>query len=106
MGVDYKLFWHLSPKKLRAFNKAFEIRDKQRDTNMLIQASYFREAVHNVIANTFGKQHLEWRTKTYSQEYEYAHRPTEEIEYENGMAIMKNLELSMKVFNETHKDKK
>lgn len=104
MGVNYKLFWHLSPKKLKAFNKAYEIKQKSRDADMLIQASYIYEAFSTVMANSFGKQHIKWRNKTYTQEYEESHRTDEEIANANGMAIMKNLELSMSVYNATHSE--
>lgn len=37
---------------------------------MLMQATYIYEAFATVMANAFSKKKVEWRTKTYSEEYE------------------------------------
>lgn len=102
IGVDFELFFRLTPKEIRCFSKAFEIQQKRQDYDMYIQASYIYEALTTVMQNSFGKQHKDWRKKPYSVEAEEARIPDEEIEHANGMAIMKNLELSMTVFNATH----
>lgn len=45
IGVDYKLFWHLNPKKLKAFYKADEISLKRRDAEMWHMGQYILSAV-------------------------------------------------------------
>ena len=45
IGVDYKLFWHLNPKKLKAFYKADEITIKRRDAEMWSMGQYILSAV-------------------------------------------------------------
>lgn len=36
---------------------------------MLLQATYIYEAFATVMSNAFGKKKVDWRTKTYSEEY-------------------------------------
>ena len=49
-GVDYKLFWHLNPRKLTPFRKAYE---KDTDFKAWLHGNYVAEA----IACCFGKDH-------------------------------------------------
>lgn len=65
------MFFHLSPRKLHSFAKANQISFKNRDREMLLQATYIYEAFVTVMSNAFGKKKVDWRTKTYSEEYEY-----------------------------------
>lgn len=105
LGISYDLFWHLSPKEIQCFTKAYNERRKREDQDMLMLSHYLYEATYIAIANSFGGSRIPLREKTYTQEYEESQRTSEELALANGMEIMKNLELSMKVFNATHRDK-
>lgn len=69
---------------------------------MYIQATYIFEALSIVMANSFGKGRHKWRDKPYMDELEEKNMSIEEKANADGMAIMKNLELSMRMFNATH----
>ena len=45
---------------------------------MLLQATYNYEAYATVLANAFAKKKIEWRTKTFSEEYEERNMTNEE----------------------------
>ena len=97
------MFFHLSPFELGAFGKAKQIEVKRKEEDMLLQATYIYEAFATVLGNAFGKgQNRSFRTKTYTQEWEEKHKVTQEKIDANGIAIMKNLELSMAAFKATH----
>lgn len=45
IGVPYETFWHLTPKKLKAFYKAYEIKEKNEDRKMWYMGQYVLSAV-------------------------------------------------------------
>lgn len=52
IGVDYNLFWHLTPKKLKAFYKAEEMKQKKQDTEMWFMGRYVVNALLCTICNS------------------------------------------------------
>lgn len=56
IGVTYNLFWHLNPKKLKPFFKAFENKRKMRDEESWIWwGTYGISALSVVLASAFSK---------------------------------------------------
>lgn len=53
IGVPYKLFWHLTPKKLNAFYKAYKIKQEMRDYDMWRMGQYVAEALGATVCNAF-----------------------------------------------------
>lgn len=45
IGVPYNLFWHLTPKKIEAFKKAYELKRKIDDEKAYIQGIYTLKAL-------------------------------------------------------------
>lgn len=60
IGVPYDLFWHLTPKKLESFEKAYKLKREIEDENNWYLGLYFYRAsyasVRNAILNIMGKQ--------------------------------------------------
>lgn len=58
IGVSYELFWHLTPKKLKTFEKAYRIKKRLKDEEMYMQGYYnmiaFEVALSNFGACMFG----------------------------------------------------
>lgn len=51
IGIPYTLFWHLTPKKIKAFEKAYEIRRKIDDEKAYMQGIYTLKAISVVAEN-------------------------------------------------------
>ena len=49
MGVSYELFWHLNPKKLKAFYDAEKIKRINFDTQMWFMGQYVKSAVGTAV---------------------------------------------------------
>lgn len=49
MGVSYETFWHLTPHKLKAFAKAYELQRKLKDEEMWIMGRYVLSAVSTAV---------------------------------------------------------
>lgn len=45
MGVPYELFWHLNPKKIKAFEEAYKLKRKVEDEQMWLMGMYVNNAV-------------------------------------------------------------
>lgn len=46
MGISYETFWHLNPKKIDSFYKAYKVKMKQRDKEIWMACgNYFLSAV-------------------------------------------------------------
>jgi len=58
MGVDYRLFWHLNPKKLRAFEEADRIRTEKQDYLNWLLGRYVMSALDASVCNSWL-----WRNK-------------------------------------------
>lgn len=89
--MDYKLFWHLNPTKLKPFRKAYEEKCKQDDINAWNIGKYVLEA----IASCFGK-------------HEYPNQPyvlNEELKQQDGLSDAEKFEMWAKKFNKSKNDK-
>ena len=53
IGVPYETFWHLTPKKLKAFYKSHEIRRKIGDEKMWMMGLYVASALDSTVCNAF-----------------------------------------------------
>lgn len=53
IGVPYETFWHLTPKKLKAFYKAHEIKTKMEDEKMWMMGMYVVSALDSTVCNAF-----------------------------------------------------
>lgn len=53
IGVDYKLFWHLNPRKLRAFEEADKIRTEKQDYLNWLLGRYFMFALDASVCNSW-----------------------------------------------------
>ncbi len=49
MGVPYNLFWHLNPRKLEPFRKAYKDKLSQEDYNAWRQGAYIKLAVGSIL---------------------------------------------------------
>ena len=58
MGVDYNLFWHLNPMKLRAFEEADKIKTEKQDYLNWLLGRYFMSALDASVCNSWL-----WRNK-------------------------------------------
>lgn len=107
IGVPYDVFWHLTPKKLNAFYKAFKTKQQIQDEQMWLQGQYFYiaayAATHNAIAEAFGKKgKAKYIEKPILQEVEEKNKPLSEEELQRQrelfvakLEVMKtNFELS------------
>lgn len=57
IGVPYETFWHLTPKKLKAFYKAYELKRKLLDEQMWFMGQYVLSAVSMAVEhNLHGKK--------------------------------------------------
>ena len=45
IGIDYRLFWHLTPKKISAFEKAYNMKRELEDEKMWQLGMYIQSAV-------------------------------------------------------------
>lgn len=55
MGVSYETFWHLNPRKLKPFEKAYELEMESRQARMNLEAWLNGLYEQNAIASIFGK---------------------------------------------------
>lgn len=51
IGIPYELFWHLTPKKIKAFEKAYELKRKVDDEKAYMQGVYNLKAFEVVLSN-------------------------------------------------------
>lgn len=51
VGVPYELFWHLTPKKLKAFEKAYDLKRKVDDEKAYMQGVYNLKAFEVVLSH-------------------------------------------------------
>lgn len=58
MGVDYNLFWHLNPMKLRAFEEADRIKTEKQDYLNWLLGRYVMSALDASVCNSWL-----WRNK-------------------------------------------
>lgn len=56
LGVDYDLFWHLSPKKLETFIKSYKIKREMLDEQMWYMGQYIMSALDSTVCNAFRKR--------------------------------------------------
>ena len=56
VGVPYELFWHLSPKKLKAFHTAYMIKEKNIDSLMWVMGKYVLSATVFAIDHALNKK--------------------------------------------------
>lgn len=59
IGVPYNTFWHLTPKKIKAFEKAYELQRKIEDEKAYMQGIYTLKALEvalSHLASGFSKQ--------------------------------------------------
>jgi hypothetical protein len=81
MGVDYQLFWHLNPIKLRAFEEADRIRTEKQDYLNWLLGRYVMFALDASVCNSWL-----WRNKG-DAPHKYINKPflvqMEEKEEEN-----------------------
>ena len=90
-GIDYKLFWHLNPTKMKPFRKAYEEKCKQDDFNAWNTGRYVMEA----IASCFGKH-------TYTEQ---PYTLKNEVEKAEGLSDAEKFAMWAKKFNKAKKDK-
>ena len=53
IGVPWDVFWHLSPKKLKSFEKAYVLRRKLEDEKMWMMGQYIMSALDATVCNNF-----------------------------------------------------
>ena len=60
VGVPYDTFWHLTPKKLKSFYKAYEIKRRLQDEQMWFMGQYVLSAVeHNLHGRKARSKYIE-----------------------------------------------
>lgn len=82
IGISYEQFWHLNPRKLKPFEKAYKLRQKQIDGQMWMMGRYVLEAFNVVMANSFGKKgtHVQYREKPFMAELDTETKEMSEAE--------------------------
>lgn len=53
IGVPYDLYWHLNPRKLKPFEKAYKNKQEIADRQAYTQAMYFMSALDATVCNAF-----------------------------------------------------
>ncbi len=69
IGVDYHLFWHLNPKKLKAFEEADRIKMEKQDYLNWLLGRYVMSALDASVCNSWL-----WRSKSESP-HKYMEKP-------------------------------
>lgn len=107
IGVSYNLFWHLTRKKLRPFEKAYELRTKDYDTEMWLMGRYVYEATLTAVANVFQgrKSKLKYRDTPILKEIEInkqSQKMSDEQKIEGTKILFKKLEMMQSAFERNH----
>lgn len=58
VGVPYDLFWHLTPKKLNVFYKAYKIKLREKDTLNWQMGQYICAAIGTILKGTYPNKPL------------------------------------------------
>lgn len=58
IGVPYETFWHLTPKKLEAFYKAYKLRLNERDMRQWQLGQYFIASIGTAFKGKYPKEPL------------------------------------------------
>lgn len=106
IGVPYDLFWHLNPKKLKPFFKAFENKRKMRDEESWIWwGTYGISALSVVLASAFSKDSkAKYVNKPFYQSVEEQNvELTEEEKRRRTEQLFAQLKLMETNFNLNHK---
>lgn len=55
MGIDEPTFWTLNPRRMKAYERAFELKQQQRDREQWAMGKYFMSALSTVLDRSFNK---------------------------------------------------
>ena len=55
MGIDEPTFWTLNPRRMKAYERAFELKQQQRDREQWAMGQYFMSALSTVLDHAFNK---------------------------------------------------
>lgn len=113
LNIPYETFWHLTPKKIKTFEKADEIKTKRRDEENWFLGKYVESAIISTVCNAYL-----WRGKN-TKPYEYVKTPflqraerekinnkplTEEEKKEQTEMLFTRLQIMGANFNLNHKN--
>lgn len=105
IGIEYSQFWLLNPRKMKPFEKAYRMKQKQLDGQMWMMGAYVLEAVGVSMANAFSKKgrKVEYRKKPFMADLDL--EPTalsEEQKIERTNALFSMLSIMQSNFNNSH----
>lgn len=105
IGLDEETFWKSNPRKMKAYIKAYELKEEEVDRRNWTLGQYFMTALNVVLDHSFNKN----ATSKYPQKPFLADE-YEEVDIElqkeiNANNIFSFLEESKKAFEENHKGK-
>lgn len=108
IGIPYKLFWELNPRKIKPFYEAHKIKNKELDQEMWVMGAYIHNAVLSAVEKNLAgsKAKTSYIERPFLQQTEIEKNETETAKEENlkkvkavfqSLEIMKaNFELSKK----------
>lgn len=106
IGVPYETFWHLTPKKLKAFYKAYKIKRQMQDEQMWYMGQYVLTAVSVAVEhNLHGrKSKSEYVKKPFMREVEERNKPIsdEQLQRQRELFVAK-LEVMKTNFELNHR---
>lgn len=105
IGIPYKLFWHLTPKKIKAFEKAYELKRQIDDEKAYMQGIYTLKAFEVVISNVLSGLSKKKLNVEYFKEplLKANHEPSEEEKQKQREEFVAMLETMKANFELTHK---
>lgn len=107
MGVSYETFWHLTPKKLEYFLKAYKTKIKMQDEQMWIMGMYIQSAVGTAVEHCLAgrKAKSEYIDKPILKDIEERNKPLTEEEIQRQRDLFVAKMQSMKAtFDANHQD--
>lgn len=105
IGIDEDRFWHLNPRLIKPYIKAYRIRKQEENSMLYVQGRYFLDALLCSVGNMFkGKtaKAFEYPKKPYELFAEETILSEEEIKRRRENLVL-SLKIMMGNFNRTHK---
>lgn len=104
MGIDEATFWTLNPRRMKAYSKAYELKEQEKDRQNWSLGQYIMSAFSVVLDHSFNKGATsKYPEKPFLQDEQIGEVDIETQREINSQNVFRFLEDSKKAFEETHK---
>ena len=112
LGITYDEFWRMNPRLLDIYGKVYRDKLEDKDREMWILGSYFRDALISTVGNMFkskGSKTIEYPKTPYMQSEEFKRlnnnqELTEEEKIEQTKILFGQLQIMQSNFELSHKE--